>query len=227
MDKLEEKIIFLFESGNQITINLAFELAKGQNLDIDAFLKKRYGNLLVYYDDMTQNVANLFNQKKIEFTYSAITFLPEGIGDLPKLESLSLRGNRIPKLPIALKRLISLKILDLDTTNFQVDSVVWEITSLEELSLGGNALKTIPKEIENLQNLKLLALNYNELSEFPMEVLALKNLETLLIGNNQLRKIPSEIAQLTNLKELSISRNLFEEFPKEVLALKNTCIRHS
>ena len=54
----------------------------------------------------------------------------------------------------------------------------------------------------------------DELSEFPMEILALADsLELLVLSENELRSLPSEFAQLKRLKIVFFNNNKFESFP--------------
>ena len=67
--------------------------------------------------------------------------------------------------------------------------------------------------LKNPSVVEILDLHFNDLSEFPMEILEFDNLKKLDIYNNQIASIPSEIQKLQKLEKLDISGNHLSELP--------------
>ncbi|CAO2591602.1 Leucine-rich repeat-containing protein 63 [Lemmus lemmus] len=81
------------------------------------------------------------------------------------------------------------------------------------LSLKGFFLLHCPDLTPVAFQLIYLNLSFNNLSQFPMEILHLKNLQILKLRNNPIREIPSEIQQLKYLRNFSIAFNFISELP--------------
>ena len=64
-------------------------------------------------------------------------------------------------------------------------------------------------------------LSNQNLSDFPKELLSLKNLEVLDLSNNQIKEIPSTISKLKKLKVLTIESNNLKTLPEKISELKN------
>lgn len=96
----------------------------------------------------------------------AVTDIPPQIANLVNLENLHLTVNNIQQLPVEMKALQKLKLLDLtDNPSLKNMDVVAELTSLEELYLYGCQLTSLPTNIGALKKLKRLALTGNYLSD--------------------------------------------------------------
>ena len=115
--------------------------------------------------------------------------IPPELGNLEKLETLSLWGNQL---------------------SGPIPSEIGNLANLETLKLYDNQLSgPIPPELGNLANLKDLRLHDNQLSgSIPPELGNLANLETLWLSDNQLSgSIPETLGQLTYLEYLSLGGN--------------------
>lgn len=64
-----------------------------------------------------------------------------------------------------------------------------------------------------------LDLSKSKLTDFPLEVLSLKNLEVLNLGRNKLTRIPLELNQLKYLRILVLERNKIESFPVAICSM--------
>ena len=83
-----------------------------------------------------------------------LRFLPKSIKRLTSLKKLDLRGNFLISLPKSIGNLTSLKYLNLNGNNLRdLPESIGNLTSLKELNLSDNYLMTIPKSIEKLEKL--------------------------------------------------------------------------
>jgi Leucine-rich repeat (LRR) protein len=63
-----------------------------------------------------------------------------------------------------------------------------------------------------------LSLRENNFSQFPIEILVLKNLTSLSLANNQLEVIDKDIlSQLPNLQWLNLAHNRLTELPVDIV----------
>ncbi|VDL91403.1 unnamed protein product [Schistocephalus solidus] len=113
--------------------------------------------------------------------------------------SLQFSGLKLTKIPDEVKKVATLRIIDLSS----------------------NKIRTVDTWIGLLQNIKLLNLSENRLSYLPVEVTRLTKLETLLVSKNTLRTLtpPSSISNfsaLTSLRTVDLSCNCLVDFPVEL-----------
>jgi hypothetical protein len=81
------------------------------------------------------------------------------------------------------------------------------------LSLFNLGLSEFPSEILNLKNLTYLCLNSSSISEFPKQFSNLKSLETLYLDKNQFTLVPESIIELPKLHFLSMQNNKISQIP--------------
>ncbi len=126
----------------------------------------------------------------------AIEELPESIGRLPELVSLSLRGNTSIELPRALSTLHNLIRLDCSETG----------------------LTSMPEAIRGL-SLKILYLDRNRMTGIPDWIDTLVNLQVASFVGNLLTSVSSRIAADTNLVSLDLDSNRIESLPVEITGM--------
>ncbi|WP_299431836.1 hypothetical protein [uncultured Aquimarina sp.] len=100
--------------------------------------------------------------------------LPVSIGNLTKLEILSIEGLRLEEIP----------------------SEIGNLKELVILFLSNNLLQEIPLEIGSLDKLRWLDLQTNLLEDIPLEIGNLRDLLTLNIKDNPIINVPREICAL-------------------------------
>jgi Leucine-rich repeat (LRR) protein len=105
---------------------------------------------------------------------------------------MSLRGNKLKKLPPEIGQLYNLQIL----------------------ILSNNKLKSLPSEIGKLKNLQELNLYKNKIITLPESIGSLRNMEIFLASKNRIIYLPSAMRTLENLKRMDISFNHLN--PREV-----------
>ena len=116
--------------------------------------------------------------------------VPEDLGSLKNLESLSIRGFKLESLPES----------------------VGELQRLETLQLPGAGLDALPSGVWKLAHLNYLFLDGNALMELPAEV-DLPELYSIDLENNRLATIPETFARQPKLRRIKLDGNPLESLP--------------
>ena len=122
--------------------------------------------------------------------------LPEEIGSLSALSSLSLNGLDLKSLP----------------------QTLGELKNLQYLSVTHTPLKTMPEAVWSLPSLKHLIFNHNRLAELPPKG-DLPSLETLNLSYNQLTTLPDWVSEIPNLRSLHVHDNPWESLRQKLLEI--------
>lgn len=132
-------------------------------------------------------------------------------GQFRGLEALDLHSNLLKELPLGLRRLQNLRILNLSGNKLSMSSldIVCQIGgNLTELKMSDNELSgMLPKELEDLRNLQTLDLQGNKISGLPESLKHLVNLKTLYLAQNRLSSAFFELLTHLSLVELTLSCN--------------------
>ncbi|XP_021037643.1 leucine-rich repeat-containing protein 63 [Mus caroli] len=94
-----------------------------------------------------------------------------------------------------------------------------QIYGRNALNLKGFFLSNCPDLTPVAFQLIYLNLSFNDLNQFPIEILYLQNLQVLKLRNNPIKEIPSEIHLLTYLRIFSIAFNYITELPDGLFCL--------
>ena len=162
---------------------------------------------------ITLNYNAIYDETTGEFTGGLTGPIPAGLGDIPDLRRLELRGNRLTgRIPPKLGNALGLDFLSLGINQLSgpIPTELGNLSNLAALLLDDNQLSgPIPTELGNLSNLWYLYLQRNQLTgPIPTELGNLSNLKMLILYDNQLSgPIPAEIGQLSNLQYLHLYDN--------------------
>jgi Leucine-rich repeat (LRR) protein len=166
------------------------------------------------------------------------------------LGTLDLHGNLLQELPLGLRRLQNLHVLNLSGNKLEMSAfeVICQIgDSLTELRISDNQLAgALPEGLIQLRNLQVLDVHANKISELRTDLQELVHLKVLnlarnnisliptpfwtspslvqlIVANNQLSKIliPQEVRSMPTLKLLDASHNALEELSTGEAALSN------
>ena len=98
------------------------------------------------------------------------------------------------------------------------------LTHLKHLDLGFGFLKEVPAEVSHLSELQVLALEYNSITEVPVDIIkSLVNLEKLIFVRNHVASIP-ELGFLSHLTWLNVESNDLTSLPLELFGeLSSPC----
>lgn len=161
------------------------------------------------------------------------TNLEEALKDPQKVYKLSLRKNKLKKIPAEITSLKNLQILDLTKNSIKViPSEIGELKNLQTLNLSRNDIEALPKEIAKLSKLRYLNISRNELSSLPIEIAELMNLETLDLWSNNIDIFPAEMSKMKKLKTLDLrvitmsdpkQKKIQELLPNTKIYFSNSC----
>ncbi len=199
--------------------------------------------------EIPKDISKLISLKKLIIRDQNLSIVPESIGQLKNLESLSICGflhsNKLESLPESFGSLSSLKELILENNRLNsLPESIGGLKNLEKLNLYGNNLNTLPKGIgklkklkslylalnrikslpntmKNLLNLKEVSLHQNAMKEVPIALTELKKLEDLDLSMNSIDSLPDQFKNLESLKKLDYSSNWLTEFPEILTKLKS------
>ncbi|MDQ7060897.1 MAG: leucine-rich repeat domain-containing protein [Sulfurimonas sp.] len=141
---------------------------------LDCVMKNNNINSLEYKIWSKKNykfltVTELCNLTKLELNYLGLRQIPQEIGLLQNLQELDLSGNILTSLPKEIYNLKNLKVLDLGSNIY-----------------GGNNISSLSKSICKLTSLEGLSLINTEITELPIEILALENLSYIRVSDKAL-----------------------------------------
>lgn len=105
-------------------------------------------------------------------------------------------------------------------TYYSLESALKNPDKVYKLKLTKQKLTDFPMEVLQLKNLNELILNKNKITHIPMELKELKYLQKLNLQKNKLKQWPIAVCYLPELKELTMSQNMIESIPDQVSEMK-------
>lgn len=148
--------------------------------------------------------------------------LPKELFFLKNLELLNLESNSLEDIPQEIENLTSLNYLSLsDNQLARIPIELFELKELRVLKLDKNKIETLPREIRYLRKLQELSVNCNLLLEIPKELGLLQELNYIDLSNNEIIEIPQELSNLNELSTLDLSANKITDINREIFKLKN------
>ncbi len=188
--------------------------------------------------ELPSELWTLTQLKDLTLWWNKLENLPEDIGRLKNLESLSVESDQLKQLPnqiVSLSHLRHLEVIGSQMTELPADfgnlsalrTIILQRTQLHELPNGFgelnrlevaemdfNRLGKLPDDLSGLTNLRVLTLQGHQLSALPKTVGELSAMEELYLGGNQLGRLPNEISNLRNLETLAIEKNQIHSLPQ-------------
>jgi hypothetical protein len=143
--------------------------------------------------------------------------LPDALGALDAMRSLTIRNNRIDELPPYIGYCHRLDTLFIGPNALKaLPSQIGRLHELQFISAGENALRTLPQEIGGLVQLRHLSLEDNDITFLPSSTGDLQALRKLYLAGNELSSLPGSITQLQSVSTLTIARNRLCDVPDSV-----------
>ncbi|KAF7846505.1 hypothetical protein BT93_L4225 [Corymbia citriodora subsp. variegata] len=159
---------------------------------------------------------------ELDLSNTAITRLPNSIGNQKCLSILNLRSTKIDELPNSIGSLRELKFLVLSNTNIRkLPMSIGNLESLLELDVSGTRLLQLPESIGDLSRLKVINISYSLIMELPPSIVELKALEELHAKHclNLKWEIPEDIWKLSLLRILHLEFTPIRNVPMTIKLL--------
>jgi hypothetical protein len=146
------------------------------------------------------------NEKEFQISGKSISW-----DKFVNLEYLSFKNDHLKEVPIEIKNLKKLKVLDLSGNDFKIlPKEFSQLSNLEELFLNDEKNLKLEENIEVislLPHLRILHLENDNLTRLPKNFFKLKSIETLYLNNNFFKEIPVEVRGLNQLNFLDLNNN--------------------
>ncbi|KAJ5747968.1 uncharacterized protein N7511_009664 [Penicillium nucicola] len=129
------------------------------------------------------------------------------------LETLDLHGNILKSLPMGLRRMQNLRILNLSNNMLNMDNIgiLTELPSLTDLKLANNKLEgELATVFAGLHQLDSLDIHGNNLTSLSEALVGLSSLRTLDVSENKLTSLPFELLSKLPLKVINAQKNKLE-----------------
>jgi Leucine-rich repeat (LRR) protein len=126
------------------------------------------------------------------------------------LEMLDAHGNRLHTIPLGMRRLERLSVLNLSYNGLGESAlnIIIQIPTLRDLKLAHNQLQdALPSSIGQMTSLETLELQHNQISSLPDSVRDLLRLRILNVAGNSLSQLPFEALASLPLVDLNTSKN--------------------
>jgi len=225
-DQFMQKILRLIQSGRPINIELAIQLAKGQQISKEPIIApwRPLFPFAKVKGDSIQSLAQLFQKKYIHYYGSNHPFkeIPKEVQGLPKLESLIIGHLSLNSLPLFITEMPQLSVLEITSSTIEVlPEAIGKLKNLYALNLLNNQIETLPESIGNLKKLHELTLDKNPIKKLPDSFGQLSALHTLYLCSPYLQTLPESFGNLQKLHTLNLSQNQGFQFPKSFKNLHN------
>ncbi|PRP77878.1 lipoprotein [Planoprotostelium fungivorum] len=202
------RLLDLIISHNQITVTAPHKFpAKISHLDLshnrigdlqrfDWKAIERLSSLNLSHNPIEnlEALSHCIRVVELKLDHCQLTSFPPAVQNMPNLEVLHLRGNRLPQLP---------------------PSLFHHCQELVELSLQDNNITSLPIELTQSRYLKRLFLEFNHVTHLPQELLDLKSLTVLTLHHNELTVQPKFLRKMSNLLLLIFRNNRLNTYMVE------------
>jgi len=153
-------------------------------------------------------LTNLKQLKVLSIQSSKITFIPNGIFKLRKLEELHLNNNLIQTVSFEIRGMKSLRYLDLSENSIEfIDNGFSGLQLLEQLDLSGNGIKNSTHlfcQLAGLRNLKELSIDFDVSELVSVKGFVIESVRELRINNFDSFYENEMATYFTNLSSLKI-----------------------
>ncbi|GMP33355.1 hypothetical protein CsSME_00006710 [Camellia sinensis var. sinensis] len=155
--------------------------------------------------DIPMEISKLINlQRLVRIT----------VGQLVRLEKLSISGNLLTHLPETIGSLRNLMLLNVSNNKLEfLPESIGSCFSLEELQANENSIDELPSSVCNLTHLKSLCLNNNNVKQIPPNLLTdCKALQNISLHNNPISM--DQFQQMDGFQEFETRRR--KKFDKQI-----------
>jgi Leucine-rich repeat (LRR) protein len=177
----------------------------------------------LFGDDLHEDFSALLTQTSFTMNGDDVWSLPAALGDLTQLETIRLEWTAVAALPEQVGKLKQLRTLTLIRNRHlsKLPRSIGSLAALERLELTENGFSSLPDELGQLHALKELEVTESKITSLPAAIGELTNLEKLRISEADISELPRTIGQLTNLRSLVLYHTRVSKLPDEIGALAN------
>ncbi|PPU86305.1 HpaF protein [Xanthomonas populi] len=177
--------------------------------------------------DVLQSVANAIRRVAAGESNTLVlpyglpaTTLPESIGRLGALQSLSLIGTGLESLPDSLGQL-QLRSLQVASSPLErLPTSLTSLTNLKNLMLTALPLEELPADLGRMQSLRRLTLGGGHYARLPDSVIHLSQLYELSVKSSHLGELPQNIGNMQALRSLEVSSSKLKQLPGSLTRLR-------
>ena len=183
-------------------------------------------SLWIYHDlhllnELPESIGQLTNLRSLTVTNAQLTTLPESLGQLGQLQSLDFSNNQLTKLPDSLAQLTQLQMLYMGKNQLErFPEWLGQLVQLKILDLQGNRLIALPESLGMVTSLVELYIEENQIEQFPEPQGRLKNLTLITLDGFQ-GELPQFVRNLKNLLTIGISKSGLKTLPEWIGELSN------
>uniref|UniRef100_A0A673FUI7 Leucine-rich repeat-containing protein 1-like n=1 Tax=Sinocyclocheilus rhinocerous TaxID=307959 RepID=A0A673FUI7_9TELE len=185
----------------------------------------------------------------LELRENLLTYLPESLSQLQKLEELDVGSNELYNLVSVVIFMTSSKWTNDNNNDFDCTSMrsltcldvsenklehlpeeMGNLLSLTDLLVSQNLIDMLPEGLGKLRRLSILKADQNRLVHLPESIGNCESLTELVLTENQLVSLPRSIGKLKKLSNFNCDRNLLMSLPKEIggcCSLNVLCVREN
>ncbi len=167
-------------------------------------------------------LQDLTQLQELSLRFNKLTRVPEAMVIRPTVVVLDLAGNQLRELPGNLfEHSSSLNQLNLSDNKLQdLPDSLWRCSNLVFLNVFSNNLRNLSPEIGNLVNMRELYAGDNVLTHLPEEISKLSHLKVLHVAGNSISHLAPSL-ELVFLEKLYAGRNQMKEFPNSISRCPN------
>jgi len=174
-----------------------------------------FENNAAFFKFLLEHVKNLKGVKSVSLRSNKLQKIPDFVFQLPQLENLGLSDNDISEIPVAIENLEELQVLDISNNNVQIfPEEILELRLLKVIRATRNGIIQLPEKIHHLVNLRELYATANNISEIPKSIVKLKNLNEVWLHDNPIQNVPAGI--YTQGNGIDAIRNYFKKNENEL-----------
>ncbi|WP_016757279.1 leucine-rich repeat domain-containing protein [Leptospira santarosai] len=219
----DEESTVIFDSSGKIQNSLYPELEK-KSINLNKLYNSK--NKSIHIDD--QKLEEIpdeigdYQDLEILSLYTKVSKLPNSIGSLKNLKSLSISSKKLTEFPIQIFKLNNLKDLYVgsDKKINKLPEEIGNLTNLNLLDLCRNKLKDLPKTLQKLTLLKQLDLSENKFETIPTVLYGMNSIQRLNLCHNPFKNLDG-IGNMAGLKNIQMDSIGIQELTPEIGQLKN------
>ncbi|XP_064640268.1 protein flightless-1 homolog isoform X2 [Lineus longissimus] len=177
-------------------------------------------------DNFPSHVSDMTGLRWIRLNRVGLSQLPDELGNLQKLEHISMTYNNLNNIHGDLSTLQNLRALVCRHNKLKASSIPNDIFTLEDLAVvdfSHNQINKSPDDLELAKGLLVLNLSHNQIDCIPNQLfINCTDIFYVDISNNKLESIPPQIRRLVNLQVLVVNNNpLFLSQFRQIAVLCN------